>query len=453
MSLVRRHLTRLAPLCASILLLWAASASAQTDNYKVLHGFCGPACGDGSLPNPVIGDSAGNLFGSTVGGVNYRGEVFELRHRPDGSYKYEILYHFGQLIDPIGGLVMDTAGNLYGVAEGLDSVSNPGLVFELSPSKSGWTEKTLYLFCRQLECVDGIFPLAGLAYANQRSGVPYDGKSPLFGTTGLGGTTNVGTLFKLQPGKDGWKHTKLHDFCLSGTGGSCADGAYPQSQLLLDASGNIFGTTTYGGAHGGYGYLSGTVFELSPTGKKWRHTVLYSFCGGVKCADGAFPESPLSFDASGALYGFAVDGGGTCVLPQRPEGCGVAFRIVPDGENSQETVLYDFCITTGCHDGAHPRGTPFLDGNGNLLGVAIQGGELRDSYNQDGGGTVFEFSLADPESTYQVLHRFCQKQQCDDGAWPEDFVIDPSGAIVGSAAVGGRNAGQENGGAVFRLVP
>lgn len=453
MSSIRYSLTRLVALSALLLPLCGAGASAHSDKMKILHAFCGePTCSDGDRPNPLISDSAGNLFGTTLGGVNALGEVFELHRRANGGYRYEILYTFIQVIDPVGALVIDTKGNLYGVAEGLDQKGNAGQIFELSRGKSGWTAKALYNFCQDIDCTDGFFPQAGLAYANQRSGAPYDGKSPLFGTTAMGGTHGGGTVFEMLPGKKAWTHTKLYDFCVSGN--SCTDGMYPQAQLLLDSSGNLYGATTYGGKNGGDGTLSGTVFELSPAGNSWTESVLYSFCSAYACADGAWPQSPLAFDASGNLYGFTTAGGATCMLANEYQGCGIAYEIVPNGTNSQETVLYDFCATTGCRDGAFPEGTPYLDGNGNLFAMAGGGGNVQNDWYHLGGGTMYEFSLADPDNTFRVLYRFCKELDCPDGAYPEGFVGDPSGVIVGTAAAGGPDAGGEDGGGTaFSLTP
>jgi hypothetical protein len=302
---------------------------------KLLYSFCTPvACADGEdVPNPVISDAAGNLFGSTLGGVDYRGAVYELHRRPGGGYKYEVLHVFTHTIDPIGALVMDTSGNLYGVAEGLDVPGNSGQIFVLSPQKHGqWIERLMYNFCPKRPCIDGNFPPTGLAYAGQRSGALYDGKSPLYGVTKEGGKYSGGTVFELRRTRNGWVHRKLHDFCQSGS--DCTDGAGPEASLLVDDSGNLFGVTTYGGKNGGPGHYSGTVFELSRVGKSWVETVLYSFCSEASCADGAYPQSPVAFDPAGNLYGFTTAGGAPCVLRGEYHGCGVAYKIAPDGANS-----------------------------------------------------------------------------------------------------------------------
>lgn len=450
MQMIQRKSSILLLTCSALLFLGAA-ALAHSEKAKLLYSFCTPvACADGEdVPNPVISDAAGNLFGTTQGGVDFKGAVYELHRRPDGGYKYELLHVFDlPAINPTGALVIDTRGNLYGVAEGFDVSGNFGRVFELSRQKHGeWSEKVLYNFCPAKPCTDGAFPVAGLAYANQRSGVPYDGKSPLYGVTKEGGQYYGGTVFELRRTRSGWVHRKLHDFCQSGS--DCSDGEGPEASLLVDDSGNLFGVTTYGGKNGGPGMLSGTVFELSPAGKTWVETVLYSFCGQASCADGAYPQSPVAFDAAGNLYGFTTTGGAPCALEGHYDGCGVAYKIVPNGANSQETVLRNFCSEPGCRDGAYPESTPFLDGAGNLYGTALAGGVLKYSWLQLGGGTVFEFSLADPNNTFRVLHRFCQEASCSDGERPLGFIGDPGVALIGASNMGGTYGG----GAVYRLTP
>jgi hypothetical protein len=437
-------------LACSALLLCVGAASARPEKAKILYSFCTPAaCADAEdVPNPVISDSAGNLFGTTLGGVNYQGAAYELRRRKNGSYEYQLLHVFAPpMINPIGALIMDTQGNLYGVAEGFDQSGNFGRIFELSQQNGQWIETALYNFCPQgPPCQDGGFPPAGLAYANQRSGLPYDGKSPLFGVTKEGGAHAGGTVFEMQRSKKGWVHSKLYDFCSSGS--DCADGDGPEAQLLIDASGNLFGVTTYGGKNGGPAHLSGTAFELSPAGTTWTQTVLYSFCSTDSCADGAYPQSPLTFDSTGNLYGFTTAGGAPCALRKQYDGCGVAYKILPAGANSQETVLHDFCSET-CQDGAYPESIPFLDGDGNLFGTTLAGGILKDSWLHVGSGAFFEFSLADPDNTFRVLHRFCQKTGCSDGAIPLGFIGDPSEAVIGVTTMGGTYGG----GTVFRLTP
>src|SRR5579862_5400485 len=143
--------------------------------------------------------------------------------------------------NPYGHLIADSSGNLYGTAS--SAGGGGGMVFELSPvAGGGWSEKILYSFMENGK--DGVLPLAGLIF---------DSAGNLYGTTDLGGAYNYGTVFELRPSSDGtWKEGVLHSFNSNGK-----DGTYPNSSLVLDASGNLYGGTPNGGAHGG-----GIVFEL-----------------------------------------------------------------------------------------------------------------------------------------------------------------------------------------------
>ena len=196
-----------------------AWAGAQTATEKILHSF-NPQPTDGFHPYAnLISDAAGNLYGVTslaggtgAGGTYNVGSVFELSPRKDGGWKEKVLYSFnnvgGDGYNPSAGLVLDTAGNLYGTTE-LGGTDNCGTVFELSPKGRGsWTEEVLFSF----NFSDGCLPIAGLTF---------DSKGNLYGTTWVGGTTtgDVGTVFELSPPAESggaWTETVLHSF--PGTG-------------------------------------------------------------------------------------------------------------------------------------------------------------------------------------------------------------------------------------------
>lgn len=209
----------------------------------VLHDFASKP--DGTFPEaPVVFDSAGNLYGETSSGGLYSfGTVFELTPNGDGSWAETVLYHFGanQLdgIMPTAGLTLDLFGNLYGTTVYGGSGCLPescGMVFQLSPTEQGWSETVVHSFRPQDG--DGAFPQAP---------VTLDPNGNLYGTASAGGAEGRGTLFQLthHPGI-GWME-RLYSF----TGGD--DGAQPESGVLLDSSGNIYGTTMWGGA--GYGVI------------------------------------------------------------------------------------------------------------------------------------------------------------------------------------------------------
>jgi uncharacterized repeat protein (TIGR03803 family) len=267
----------------------------------VLHNFNGLR--DGAAPPAnLIADKSGNLYGTTsTGGSKYcwsdiycGGTVFELSPTANG-WKETILHTFqpplGLLGDggaPEAGLVMDSEGGLYGTTGWGGDLSSHnckpygcGTVFKLSPSDNGkWREELLYRF---QGATDGAVPYGTLIF---------DDHGALYGTTCCGGLYGSGTVFKLTPASSGkWTEQILYNF-----GSQNGDGSSPFAGLVADGKGNLFGTTLYGG-NGNYG----TVFELSPTGSTWKETVLLAFQG----ADGARPQSTLVFDQVGDLYGAA----------------------------------------------------------------------------------------------------------------------------------------------------
>jgi uncharacterized repeat protein (TIGR03803 family) len=258
----------------------------------VLYSFCrlgGRHCRDGAFPQGgLIMDTDGNLYGTTLqgGGIGVAGTVFKLA--PDGTET--VLYRFCRLggthcLLPAPGLIMDTAGNLYGTTF-TGGADNGGTVFRLAPDG---TETVLYSFCRLggRYCRDGRSPAGGLIM---------DTDGNLYGATyyGGGGLGHAGTVFKLAP--DGTE-TVLYRFC---TVVDCRDGVRPSGGLIMDAAGNLYGTT----ANGGIG--AGTVFKLAPDGTE---TVLYRFCRQSSCIDGARPAGGLIMDAAGNLYGSTQGGG------------------------------------------------------------------------------------------------------------------------------------------------
>jgi len=274
---------------------------------KVLYEF-GATATDAALP--VAGltiDAKGNLYGTTfAGGTCGLGTVFELSPGTGGAWTEQLLHSFGcTLTDgevPDAGLIFDAKGNLYGTTEAggaydttFGGASNGyGTVFELSPGTgSTWTEKVLYSFS-YLSQTDGYYPVAPLVF---------DAKGNLYGTTMDGGSgqdlEGGGAVFELTPAGTTWTEKVLYSF-----GGGATNGYRIMGGVVLDAAGNIYGTAVAGG--NGFG-LDGTLFELSPVGSSWKETVLHSF--GAFEGDGINPESTLVFDASGNLYGTTYAGG------------------------------------------------------------------------------------------------------------------------------------------------
>jgi len=264
------------------------SSSGYTE--KLLHNFTGF---DGANPlSGLIGDTSGNLYGITAGGGAFGvGTVFELVNSP-GGYTENVLYSFGASATdgwyPVAGLVMDTAGNLFGTTSadgGPNScgLSSCGTVFELVNSPGGYTERVLHRFSES----DGANPLAALIT---------DSSGNLYGTTSDGGAYGFGTVFELTNSSGNYAITVLHNF-----GGTPTDGVMPVASLLMDSSGNLFGTTKMGGSAtlcSGYG--CGMVFELVHSSGTYTEKVLHSF-GGI--GDGESPAAALVMDRNGNLYG------------------------------------------------------------------------------------------------------------------------------------------------------
>ena len=260
---------------------------------------------------------------------------------------------------PLLGLIFDSKGNLYGVASD-EGASRSGSIFELSPSGTSWTETTLHSFNG---ASDGGTPVATLVM---------DKSGNLYGTTKLGGSHNVGVVYELTKSKSGtWSEKVLYNF-----GATSKDSEYPTGNLVLDASGNLYGTTEGGGAYGnGTEIAGGTAFKLTPpkgTGS-WAESVIHSFGQG---ADGNSPRANLIIDTSGNLYGTTMFGGGSSN--------GTVFELMPQSKGGwKENILYAF---QGGYDGSAPAAGVVFDNAGNLYGTTSGGGFWR-------GGTVFQLSL------------------------------------------------------------
>jgi uncharacterized repeat protein (TIGR03803 family) len=302
----------------------------------------GDASGGGFAPYAgLIFDAAGNLYGTTYAGGAGDGVVFKLAPNPDGTWTETVLHSFAGTDGggPYAGLIFDATGNLYGTTEG-GGAGDYGVVYKLSPNPDGtWTESVLHSFTG----ADGWFPYAGLIF---------DSAGNLYGTTYYGGGTGCGygcgAVYKPAPNPDGtWTETVLHSFM--GT-----DGRNPYGGLISDASGNLYGTTQYGGASAGYG----VVFKLAPNvDGTWTETVLHNFMG----TDGYGPLAGLVFDAIGNLYGTAQGGGA--------DGNGVVFKLVPNQDGAwSESVLHTFSGT-----GKNPEAPVIFDPAGNLYGTASAG--------------------------------------------------------------------------------
>jgi len=259
---------------------------------RVLYNFRGGS--DGDKPSGgLAADQKGALYGVTFGANNKCfggcGTVFKLTLN-ESAYKKHTLYRFGPAPDanqPVGGPVLDKRGAVYGVTQ-FGGASNHGAVFKLTPGKSGYTESVIYSFPGG---AGGYLPQAGLAIDNNGS---------LFGTTYYGGTGSCsggcGTVFKLTLGKSAYTESVIYSFA------DDSDGVQPFAPLTIDEStGTVYGTTQYGGSH-----FLGTVFKLTPSGSGYSESLIHQIAGD---AEGILPECQLLLQANGVLFGTTSDGG------------------------------------------------------------------------------------------------------------------------------------------------
>jgi len=373
--------------------LFAASSLAVTE--QVLHSFNNNGK-DGNSPYAgLIFDKSGNLYGTTLlGGTHDYGTVFELTPKNDGGWTEKILHDFDGADGyyPQAGVIMDDSGNLYGTtfAGGAHGV---GTVYELVPAGGRWTEKVLHSFSDNGK--DGYQSYAGLTF---------DAAGNLYGTTYFGGTHGYGTVFELSPKTRGWTETILYSFK-----GDGKDGYDLYSGVVFDKSGNLYGTTLWGGA-----YNYGTVYQLSRKARGgWSEKVLHNF--NDDGTDGYNPYAGVIVDASGNLYGTTI--GGTAV----ENSAGTVYELSPKkGGGWTEKILNNFVDT----DGLTPYGVLIFDSAGNLYGT---------TYGD--GGTVFELTSKKGQWTKQVLFSF---SSYDDGASPyAGLILDGKGNLYGTTYQGG----------------
>jgi uncharacterized repeat protein (TIGR03803 family) len=362
-----------------------------TNKYSVLYSFQGGADGSNPVGSLSVG-STGNGYGTTSdGGSANNGTVYKI----SAGGQETVLYSFQGGTDgsnPVGSLITDSAGNLYGTTSEGGSTNN-GTVYKITPSGQ---ETVLYSF--QGGTTDGSNPVASLIKGK-------DGN--FYGTTSEGGSTNNGTVFKITPSG---QETVLYSF--QGT-----DGALPVSSLITDAANNLYGTTYLGGSND-----DGTVFKITPSGQE---TVLYSFQDGN---DANNPTSGLIVGRDGNAYGITHTGGSN--------NDGAVYKITASG---QETVLYSF---QGDTDGGSPLGGLVLGSDGNFYGTTLFGGS-GSGCDEVGCGTIFQLT---PSGQETVLYSF---QGGADGALPASSLItDSAGNLYGTTKIGGSN----NDGTVFRLT-
>jgi uncharacterized repeat protein (TIGR03803 family) len=356
--------------------------------YSVLHEFChenGCLDGEQAASGKLVVDVNGNVYGATnEGGAAGSGVAYELSPNGTGGWTYSKIYDFCSKDnchdggEPVGNLTYDGAqagllyngrSRLYGAAA-IGGGHFSGVAYSLTPQPAGpWSENVLYAFCARdlLGCPDGASPLSGLTL---------DAAGSLFGNTSAGGAADRGVAFKLvaPPARhEGpWTETVLHSYCILS---NCADGSYPESELVEDGSGNLYGTTTFGGGSPNCFDVTsgcGVLYEIAADG---TYSVLHVFCTLSNCVDGGEPQDRggLALDALGNLFGVTASGDANAL--------GGIFEF----SSATFQVLYDFCSRRDCSDGGLPLAGLQLDSAGNLFGSTVSGGR----FNR---GTLFDLS-------------------------------------------------------------
>jgi uncharacterized repeat protein (TIGR03803 family) len=346
-----------------------------TDQETVLYSFCPVLeCTDGYyIVAGLMEDTSGNLYGTAgFGGVKGHGAVFKVNTSDSESdlYSFCSVTNCTDGSGPYGGVISDSAGNLYGttIGGGANCISNGGCgtVFKIDTTGK---ETVLYSFCSVggTSCTDGEYPYAGLIR---------DAAGNLYGTTAQGGNSGCylgcGTVFKVDTTG---KETVLHAFC---SASGCTDGATPYAGLVQDAAGNLYGTTDVGGAVG-----QGSVFKIDTSGNE---TVLYSFCSVdyPSCTDGQYTFSSLILDSAGDLYGTTQKGGAN--------GYGTVFKLAAPSGGGSGIITFE----------APDAGTGALQGTAglsiNTAGVIT--GEYTDAnyvyhgFVRAANGTITEFDAS-----------------------------------------------------------
>ena len=372
----------------------------SSSTYSVIYNFCTThvplhptICSDGESPTGrLVIDSDGNLYGTTQlgGNANNAGTVYKLT-KSGSTWSLSSLYKFcpekiGDLEcddgdDPLSGLTYygqasdsayDGSSALYGstYVGGNDSAGayGNGVIFKLTLSGGTWSQSVMHEFCPSCtelcySCSDGERPIGQMIL---------DGDGALWGSTEAGGGGGEGVVFKLT---GSGTETTLYTFC-STHASPCSDGGQPTG-VLLDASGNIFGTAQIGGS-GGSGSGAGTLFKLTNSGGTWSESVKYNFCSASSCNDGSVPRGDLIMDSSGNIFGTTALGGSHAVVSG---GAGTIWKY----NGTSESVLYKFCPTSStCADGEDPGAGVMMDASANLYGDTVMGGG-------SAGGVVYKF--------------------------------------------------------------
>lgn len=409
-------------LAAVFVLAVVTAQSAQAQTYTVLHSFDGT---DGSYSlAPLVQATDGNLYGTTnqvTDGSGY-GTIFKIT----AGGTLTSLYTFCPGGPPPGGFC--TNGD--GPVPGLVQASN-GFLYgttEYGGTASGGNPfGTVFKFSLlndSLTTLDSLIVDDGCA-PDPMAALVEASNGDLYGTTTCGGAFGGGTIFKMtQAGT----LTTLFNFCPADSCGmgqpTDADGFAPVAGLIEATNGYLYGTTTAGGVNRGNQVSGGTIFKMSLSGTL---TTLYSFCAQLNCTDGLSPASNLVQATNGNLYGTTSSAGAN--------GFGTIFDITPTGAL---TTLYSFCSQPNCTDGrngGNPSQPGLIQGtDGNLYGTTPYGGNTTSGVNSNGWGTIFEIT---PSGALTTLYTFCEVSGCADGAEPYGGLVqDTNGTFYGTTAIG-----------------
>jgi uncharacterized repeat protein (TIGR03803 family) len=385
-SAIRRRIC----LCVALVLAPSVLSSAQT--YTVIATLTGNnANPQGALIQGVNGDFYGTSYGY-VGNDEY-GSVFKV----STTGTVTTLYTFCKKTNctdgsyPTAGLLLAKNLDFYGTTTSGGKYGD-GTVFKLTPSGE---LTTLYSFCKETNCADGVDPVGGLIQASN---------GLLYGTTAGGGTYGQGTVFSITTGGT---LTTLYSFCEQFD--VCADGgAEPESNLVQASNGNLYGTTTWG-----------SIFEITPQGAL---TILYEFCSQPSCEDGNDPLGNIAQSADGVLYGATSKGG--------------AYSGGVEWEFDPSSSFYEWLYFFGSSSGAVPNSAT-VGSDGNVYGTSLGAKGLSGIFYPS---TAFEINTTSFEFT--LLYTFCQDGTCSDGG-------PPTGGMVQST--NGNFYGASGGGTVFSL--
>lgn len=330
---------------------------------RPLHQFTGGSDGAGPAARVIIGPD-GALYGSTaaggggpcvlMNGYHGCGTVYQLR--PPARAPATVIYNWNSIVlnsfsgsngsYPQGDLTFDSSGNIYGTTIN-GGTPGWGVVYSLTRTNGRWAENVLY---QAQGNGDGEYPWGG---------VVFDQSGNLYGTFSQNGPSSYGSVYKLARSGSGWTESTVHGFTFHGN-----DGATPQGGLVVDSSGNLWGTTVHDATGGG------TVFELTPSGGGWTYNFVYELSGGIDLG----PYDKLLMDSAGNLYGTTYGDG--------RYGYGSVFKLTRSGSGWSYSSLHDF---TGGSDGSNPFCRLAVDSSGNLYGTTFAGGA-------SGKGVIFQIT-------------------------------------------------------------